>query len=81
DGRTISLPMVRTDIADHLGMTIETVSRTLTKLVAKGILLPAEKHQFKVVSRSALARAADEDPDDDSEDADSGARYAGTRYQ
>ncbi|MBP2449910.1 helix-turn-helix domain-containing protein [Rhizobium leguminosarum] len=81
DGRMISLPMVRADIADHLSMTIETVSRTLTKLVAKGILLPADKHQFKVPSRSALARAADEDPDDDFEETDSGARCAGIRYQ
>ncbi|MBY4589253.1 helix-turn-helix domain-containing protein [Rhizobium redzepovicii] len=81
DGRTISLPMVRADIADHLGMTIETVSRTLTKLVAKSILLPADKHQFKVASRSSLARAADEDPDDEFEETDSGARYAGIRYQ
>lgn len=73
--------MVRADIADHLGMTIETVSRTLTKLVAKSILLPADKHQFKVASRSSLARAADEDPDDEFEETNSGARYAGIRYQ
>ncbi|WP_442161491.1 helix-turn-helix domain-containing protein, partial [Rhizobium leguminosarum] len=77
--RTISLPMVRADIADHLGLTIETVSRTLTKLVAKGILLPADKHQFKVASRLALARTADEDPDDVFEDVDAGARCGGTR--
>lgn len=81
DHRTLSLPMVRTDIADHLGMTIETVSRTLTKLVARGVLLPADKHQFKVASRSALARSADEDPDNVVEEEELGARYAGTRYQ
>jgi CRP/FNR family nitrogen fixation transcriptional regulator len=32
------LPMQRTDIADHLGLTIETVSRTLTQMVRDGLI-------------------------------------------
>ena len=35
---TITLPMTRIDIADFLGMTIETVSRTLTKLKHQGLI-------------------------------------------
>jgi len=34
----IDLPMTRTDIGDYLGMTIETVSRNLSKLRKLGIL-------------------------------------------
>jgi CRP/FNR family transcriptional regulator len=40
------LPMTRVDIADYLGLTIETVSRTLTRLRAEGLI--------DIVSQSGL---------------------------
>lgn len=40
----IELPMSRQDIADYLGLTIETVSRTLTSLEKSGVIsLPASR--------------------------------------
>jgi len=37
-GRVVELPMTRADIADFLGLTIETISRTLTKLKTNGLI-------------------------------------------
>lgn len=38
DDEHLELPMQRSDIADHLGLTIETVSRTLTCFVRQGLI-------------------------------------------
>lgn len=38
DPRVLHLPMTRSDIADYLGLTIETVSRNFTKLRTEGII-------------------------------------------
>jgi CRP/FNR family transcriptional regulator len=47
------LPMTRSDIADYLGLTIETVSRTLTRLRAEGMI--AIMSQSELAIRDAVA--------------------------
>lgn len=59
----IKLAMIRLDIADHLGLTIETVSRTLTKLVCKGVVVPVGRHTLRVLSETALAHLAGDGKD------------------
>jgi CRP/FNR family transcriptional regulator, nitrogen fixation regulation protein len=55
-GGAVELPMSRQDIADYLGLTIETVSRTLTQLQgAATIELPASR-RIVLRNRSALNR-------------------------
>jgi len=53
---TIQLAMSRQDIADYLGLTIETISRTLTQFEkSAAIALPASR-QIEIRNRAALAR-------------------------
>ena len=56
----VDLPMTRLDIADYLGLTIETVSRTMTKLTNKGIVGPAGRHSVCIIKVSTLAHLAGE---------------------
>jgi CRP/FNR family nitrogen fixation transcriptional regulator len=50
------LPMQRTDIADHLGLTIETVSRTLTQMVRDGLIRLADAGRTVILSDKAGLR-------------------------
>ncbi len=56
EGGPIELTMSRQDIADYLGLTIETVSRTLTALEREGAIQLLTTHSVTVRKRSALAR-------------------------
>ena len=55
---TVSLPMGRLDMADYLGLTIETVSRMLSQLQASHVVCFSATRQFKVINRAALSRMA-----------------------
>ena len=52
--RTVELAMSRQDMADYLGLTIETVSRTVTKLIQRGIITPNGRHAFDVTKPGKL---------------------------
>jgi CRP-like cAMP-binding protein len=56
DGNAIALPMSRQDIADYLGLTIETVSRTLTSLEAAATIEVPTSRRIVLRDRSALRR-------------------------
>jgi hypothetical protein len=52
----IELPMTRQDIADYLGLTIETVSRTPTSLESCAAIEVPTSHHIVLRNRSALNR-------------------------
>ncbi|MDE2516051.1 MAG: helix-turn-helix domain-containing protein [Rhodospirillales bacterium] len=54
----VTLAMSRTDIADYLGLTIETVSRTLTKLRRQGLIDLPEIQRIVLTDGPALMRLA-----------------------
>jgi len=56
------LPLTRADIADFLGLTIETVSRQLTKLKTSGIIRLTANRHVEVPDLQKLILAAGDDP-------------------
>ena len=52
----IELPMSRQDIADYLGLTIETVSRTFTQLAQSGTIALESSRRVVFRNRAALNR-------------------------
>lgn len=50
----IDLPMARHDIGDYLGLTIETVSRTMTQLERDGVIAMPTARRIRLSNRLAL---------------------------
>jgi CRP-like cAMP-binding protein len=56
DASEVDLPMSRQDIADYLGLTIETVSRMVTQLEKSGTIALATSRRIILRKRGALSR-------------------------
>jgi len=56
----IELPMTRLDMADYLGLTLETVSRTMTSLASRGIITANGRHSLTIRRPEALVLMAGE---------------------
>jgi CRP/FNR family transcriptional regulator len=54
----IDLPMSRLDLADYLGMTVETVSRALAALRKRGVVSIAADHRISILNAPQLAGIA-----------------------
>jgi CRP-like cAMP-binding protein len=56
DGSAIELPMSRQDIADYLGLTIETVSRTLSQMEHSATIALPTCRRIELRNRNVLSR-------------------------
>lgn len=65
DGVTVDLvlPLSRGDIANYLGLTLETVSRQIGKLKSEGIVEFVDKRRFRVLDIARLQEATGNDDD------------------
>ena len=60
DPNLIELPMPRCDIGDYLGLTIETVSRTMTHLRRSGVLDLNQHRRVAIRDRDRLSEIAED---------------------
>jgi CRP-like cAMP-binding protein len=67
DPRVVALPMSRVDLADYLGLTVETVSRLFTSMRRRGIIRLPTANRIEILDRAALAAASGR-PDRDEDD-------------
>ena len=59
----VELAMQRQDIADYLGLTIETVSRTFTHFKERGLITLPRKRRVEILRPDELRRLAAADRD------------------
>jgi len=58
DGGVIDMQLGRQDIADYLGLTLETVSRTFTELTNRDLIATPKRRHVQIKNRARLKAAA-----------------------
>lgn len=58
DGDEVYLPLTRREIADHLGITQETASRSFSELKRRCIICPLSPNEVRIENPAALSRLA-----------------------
>jgi CRP/FNR family transcriptional regulator len=59
-GRRIDLPMSRCDIADYLGLTVETVCRVLSDFKRRQLVAAPNAHRIELLDRETLSAIAED---------------------
>lgn len=57
--KVLHVPMSRADIADYLGLTLETVSRTFSRFAKEGLIRSDSPHRLELSDREALELLAE----------------------
>jgi CRP/FNR family transcriptional regulator len=55
---SFQIPLTRSDIADFLGLTLETVSRQLTKLRQAGVISIVDRRSIEIINLAKLEKLA-----------------------
>jgi CRP-like cAMP-binding protein len=58
DGQAVALPMARSDIADYLGLSLESVSRAAAELERSGLVNFENRHLARIADGARMAKLA-----------------------